>query len=395
MIVHSLRLVWRRKRANALLVVEVAISFLVLFAVVTLGVASLDFWRRPVGFAYQDVWSLPVDIGRTADDDWSPEEVTTMATLLRELRSMPEIEQAAAGLSVPYSLATRSGIWGVDGRDVAVQVNEVTDDFAKVLRLDVVRGRWFSAEDDASVSRPVVVDRDLARALYGDEEPIGQRLPFDDEVEHRVVGVVSEFRKDGELSAPGNYMFERYRLDDPKSRPPRNLIVRVRPGVDASFEPTLVSRLTQLAKTWTFELSPLAEMRRTSFRVRLVPLALGGVVAGFLLIMVGLGLVGVLWQSVTRRTAEFGLRRAAGASASDIQRQVILEQLLLTAFGLLPGLAIVLQLPLLGVSFVTAPTVALGAAIAACGMLLLAALAALYPSRLATRVHPAVALRYE
>ena len=64
---------------------------------------------------------------------------------------------------------------------------------------------------------------------------------------------------------------------------------------------------------------------RESFRSRLVPLALGATIAGFLMLMVALGLIGVLWQNVTRRTREIGLRRAAGASHGDIRRQVIME----------------------------------------------------------------------
>jgi putative ABC transport system permease protein len=66
-----------------------------------------------------------------------------------------------------------------------------------------------------------------------------------------------------------------------------------------------------------------------------------------------MGLMGVLWQSVTRRTQELGLRRALGATASAVRNQVIGEIVVLTTIALLAGSVLFLQLPLLGVlSFV-------------------------------------------
>ena len=71
-------------------------------------------------------------------------------------------------------------------------------------------------------------------------------------------------------------------------------------------------------------------------------------VAGFLAIMVALGLTGVLWLAVTRRTREIGLRRAKGATRGDIRFQILGEIVILTSFALLPGVLLALQLPLVG-----------------------------------------------
>ena len=68
-----------------------------------------------------------------------------------------------------------------------------------------------------------------------------------------------------------------------------------------------------IAPNWSFEVQPLYESRDSNFKRRLLPIIVVGVVAIFLLIMVALGLTGVLWQNVTQRTKEIGLRRAKGA----------------------------------------------------------------------------------
>ena len=63
MIRHLLKLVWKRKRANALLIVEIFASFVVVFAVVTLAASMLMRWRKPLGFDYHDVWRARIEFG--------------------------------------------------------------------------------------------------------------------------------------------------------------------------------------------------------------------------------------------------------------------------------------------------------------------------------------------
>jgi putative ABC transport system permease protein len=118
-------------------------------------------------------------------------------------------------------------------------------------------------------------------------------------------------------------------------------------------------------------------------------------VAGFLAIMVALGLTGVLWLAVTRRTREIGLRRAKGATRGDIRFQILGEIVILTSFALLPGVLLALQLPLVGALPVPAAVYAVSLALSVLGIYLLAILCAWYPARLAVAVEPTEALRYE
>ncbi|MFL6201248.1 MAG: ABC transporter permease, partial [Thermoanaerobaculia bacterium] len=105
---------------------------------------------------------------------------------------------------------------------------------------------------------------------------------------------------------------------------------------------------------------------------------------------------GVLWQNLLQRTRELGLRRAAGASRSAVHRQVLYEQVILTSFGVLLGAVVVIQIPILDlVGFIRPQVFAAGLLFAAAAMYLLSTLCAFYPSTLASRLHPAEALRYE
>jgi putative ABC transport system permease protein len=112
--------------------------------------------------------------------------------------------------------------------------------------------------------------------------------------------------------------------------------------------------------------------------------------------MVFLGLSGVLWQNVTRRTREIGLRRALGATGPVVYRQILIEVALLSTIAVIVGLVIVGQLPILGIfKFVTPAAYGIGVAASLATIYALTLLCGLYPSWLAGRVQPAQALHYE
>jgi putative ABC transport system permease protein len=141
---------------------------------------------------------------------------------------------------------------------------------------------------------------------------------------------------------------------------------------------------------------PLAKTRRSMMRLRLVPMLSAALIAGFMLIMVALGMVGVLWQSVARRRREIGLRRALGATGHGVSLQVLGELLVVTTAGLLLGAALAVQFPLLGaIGWVSNGVYAVAMALAALTIYGLTVVSALYPSWLATQVQPAEALHYE
>jgi putative ABC transport system permease protein len=128
----------------------------------------------------------------------------------------------------------------------------------------------------------------------------------------------------------------------------------------------------------------------------LAPLVAGGIVGLFLISMVGLGLTGVLWQNVTRRTREIGLRRAMGASGAKVNRQILVEVALLATIAILLGTIIIMQLPILGAFAVVPPAAFITGFIGALATIYaLTVLCGLYPSWLASRLTPAEALRYE
>ncbi|HKR63164.1 MAG TPA: ABC transporter permease [Thermoanaerobaculia bacterium] len=397
MIRHLLKLVWNRKRANALIVAEIFVSFLVIFAVLTGSITFISNWMHPLGYNWHDVWNVRADIELESHPENDPRVRETLFRLLQEARSLPQIEAVAGSNTPPYAFSTQS--WGTkaNGKRVELIVDNVTDDFAKVMQMKVVAGRFFNSEDDAAQYQPVVIDQTAAHDLFGNENAVGKKITFEkDEDSMKVVGVVESYRKDGEVQSPKSMVFSRYMPNGKFGGIIRNVMVRVRPGTPAVFEQTLLAKMQRVAPDMTFRVRHMDQMRDEALRFRLAPLITGAIVGMFLISMVALGLTGVLWQNVTKRTREIGLRRAMGASGKHVNRQILLEVMLLATIALIVGSIIILQLPILGAFAIVSPAAySSGFALALATIYALTVLCGLYPSWLASRLQPADALRYE
>jgi putative ABC transport system permease protein len=170
----------------------------------------------------------------------------------------------------------------------------------------------------------------------------------------------------------------------------------MQPGTAASFEEPLLKHLQAVAKEWAFDVKPMAEMRSSMITFAVAPVAAVSLVAAFLMLMVAMGLTGVLWQNVTQRTREIGLRRAKGAERVRVQRQILGEIVVMTSMAVVVAAVLAAQVPLISPFYWVQPHVyVVGFIMAALVIYVLTVLCGWYPSHIATRIEPAEALRYE
>ncbi len=402
---HLLRLVWNRKRENGLVMAEIFFSFVVLFAVMAAAAWAADGLRRPLGFDIPRVLSVSIRMKSSQDAGPEARAWAPLEDALRRVKALPEVESAAVIMSPPYSTSTWESDTSHGGRRISYEENFGSDELADVLGLTLTKGHWFSREDDAASGwAPVVINERLCRELFGNGDPLGQtladppkeRVAGEDFVPRRIVGVLTDFRKDGEIAPLKNYVFNRVVPSRPGGPLPRNLAVRVRPRTPAAFEEALARTIQQVDPSWSIVVKPVSELRAASLKLRLAPLVFVGLVGLFLLLMVVLGLTGVVWQNVTRRTREIGLRRAKGSTRAQIVLLIVGEVLVVTAFGVFPALALLIQVPLLGALPVIGTGVYLSSLAGSVAvMFLLTALCALTPARMAMRLSPAEALHDE
>lgn len=407
----ALKLIWNRRRTSRLVVVEIAGAFLITFVLTAIAVDLAGNYRRPLGFKYEDVWMVTVETEEIAANEFDVIETFergshsgTLENILPALRALSRTEAVEPILGVPYTSGRRTPFNVL----LSPAANRTTAEALQAIGVELIAGRWFGPEDEGQAYRAVLVNRAYAEAAFGsDAEAVGQRIdrqgesPFGDIEdsgpvrEIRIVGVIEEFRQFGELSATTPYMIERHEQGD-EIGPSFTLLLKTVPGTDAGFGEEIVATIESLAPGWLASVTSWEQLRASNLEIRLLPLKAGALIAAFLIALVVMGMIGVLWQDVVRRTQEIGLRRALGASANAVLRQIQLEMLIVGAFGILIGVFVAIQFPLLQLTVLIDWWSAIpGIVLSATLILLLVLLGALYPSWLASRREPADALRYE
>lgn len=395
---HLLKLIWKRKSRNMMLSLEILLAFVIVFAIAATSLRNYQLYQLPTGFLAKDVWS--VEISGIGEGHASPSP-QAYDQLKRGLLAMPGALQVAFASSAPYASHNfRTSFTTEGGRNVRTEIAFVTDDFFKLLDVKVIQGRAFDASDEGAPAAPVLINRRLALDMFGSTDVIGKKF---DSAEHgrngrtmkRVVGLIEDYRKKGEFDAPGNVTLARHFSANTDG--PRTILIKMAPDTPRAFEETLSRQLKLINNAWTYRIVPVDALRTSSMRETVTPLIILSVIAAFLLLMVAFGLFGVLWQNTTRRIPEIGLRRAIGANAGDIYRQIIAEQFLLSSGAMLVALLLLVQLPITGAlgdalnwSVFLAAT-----AVSMVVIYLLSLLCSVYPGWRASRMSPTQALHYE
>jgi putative ABC transport system permease protein len=279
-----------------------------------------------------------------------------------------------------------------------------------VLDVPILLGRDVMLADTASTDRPVVIGIDLAKALYGEQNPIGQILSSpslsgqgQDSIAMRVVGVY-----DSRVKVPGmQWAGTRSRSGIPyriytahgKAWQRNRLLIRTR-GPAAGYLPDLqrfaIAEAPQLPIGDIQTLQQIDEQEfRVTVRVSLLA-ALGGLIA---LTLASLGLYGVVALSVRQRTREIGIRIAVGAEPMRVARMFLGSGVRSAVIGLAIGLPVTLaalQLLIAQGEMWMSGTLPMLVGVVITGVLLaVAAIATWIPARRAARVDPGLTLRAE
>jgi predicted permease len=379
---------------NTLVVCEVAFACVLLVGAGLLIRSFLQVLDVNLGFQPERTAALRVDPDRRPSTQ--EEQNTYFEDVLRRARAVPGIEAAALTDALPLG---RNRSWGVGakgqvyarGQAPIAFVRIISDGYMKAMGIQIRSGRELSARDDASSEAVVVINDTMARRVWPGEDAVGKILRVDRE--RRVVGVVADVRHLALEQGAGLEMYLPIRQTRDYSSvdlvvrttlPPSALASTVRAAL-RPIDPNLPAT----------EFRPLQQLvdKAVSPR-RFVVLLLGGFSA-FALVLASLGIYGVISYSVSQRRQEIGIRMALGASASDLQRRIVLQTLGLAGIGIVLGTAASWALARLLTGFlygVTSndPVTFLGMVIV---LTAVAVTAGYLPARRASRIDPMTALR--
>ena len=384
-------MIWNKKKQNALLISEMLISFLVLFAVFTLLVYNYRNYKKPMGFDYENVWLVSYSNAvKTSNSD----SLTLFYETLRQtIKALPQVKEISfVNDNVPLSNNTNQGGFTYNKKHIDhLNYHVVEDGYAAVLKVNMVEGRWFNKADVASKNEPVIINAGLAEQLFGKGEAVGKLIGNDDDKNKmKVAGVVQDLKDKGDYAAAGIAIY--HRADTSAFRWLGKILVSITPDAGAAFESRLYKTLANAMKNSNVEIEHLTDKRKNINYFALVPMIVLIIVACFLVINVALGLFGVLWYNINKRRGEIGLRRAVGASGNSVTKQLIGEAMVVATFSLIVGSFFAIQFPLLNVFDLSSNTYFIALALSIVFIYLLVLICALYPGRQAAAIYPAVAL---
>ena len=407
MIAHLCRLAWNRRRTNLLLVGELFLSFLVLTPLIAGWVLFAAEELEPLGFEYEDVWSVRLsdrNYGERAQGDYQ----RNVELVWRELQVLDQVEAVALASQAPFRFP--SSWYGI----TSVHISDVGLD---VLELRLLSGRRFQSEDEVLGWTPAVIDQELSQALFGDEDPVGKAIedspvmdrqggnyfPRLDRV--RVVGVVENCFYYGDYEKADLPGFIFLRISQEWVASPRqswvNFLVKTVPGAGLAVGETLRSRIQAVVpadESIGLAVESLAARQEDDRLGQLQNLGFIALLSGLMMFMVALGLTGMMWQNVRRRTREIGIRRAAGAPTGRIYGQFLGELAVLVTVAIALGCVPMVQFGLLDMvlgSQVPTYVAVCGLGTTAFVLYLLVLLCGLYPSWLAAKVRPVEALHHD
>lgn len=417
MIKHWFTLIWNRKHSNFLLMLEMFIAFLVICILFVQGTRIWTNYQEPLGYEYENVWSVSFSTG-TPNDRWVVKEDTDkFYELKRLLESFKQVKAVAGVDMIPFTYNNSTSSDSVPGRkSISIHVTRATDDYLKAMNIRLIEGEWFNESHDALNFTPMVITKRTADELFPGVSPIGKEIfpvagseAYDERYlkllgegkirKRKVVGIIENYRKYGALFDPIYMAIQRTAPADSTllSFIPGNFVVKVdEEGMSGAFEEKMTKALERAAPSWSFSLTPIKRHEERRTQDTLNPLISFALIAGFLIIMIGLGMVGVLWQSITARRPEIGLRRALGATKAEIFGQITGELIVIASFSMLLGSLVFWQFPLLNIiDDVTIEAYMTGWVLAMLFLYAVTAICGLYPSMMATGISPTEALHDE
>jgi putative ABC transport system permease protein len=383
MIKHILKLIWKKKSSNALLLLEIFLSFLVLFAV--LSYVTFNELKKPLGFETKNKWLIHLDDMTNRDSL----EVAQLIVNLREgLISMDKVRE----ISFTNNITTFSNSMSVSSSEdngflIRSKYIRADDKLKDVLDINMLEGRWFTPEDGLLKYSPMVVSKNFMEEYYPKKSMVDSVIQFNGE--RKIVGVMEDFRYRGQFTDEYHTSFFYRPYTDRRSGA---IYLDMSPDATVAYEEDVFNRVSQITKSNSFTISNVETLRAEKAKETWIPMVILLSICAFLCLNVALGLFGVLWYNINKRRSEVGLRRALGAHHTDISKQFILEILILAGFAITIGTFFAVQVPILKVTEMAASNYYIAIIFSIAIVLSLVLICAYFPSRQAAKIAPATAL---
>ncbi len=394
-----------------LVVLQVALSVVLLIGAGLLTQSLLNLENQPFGFVTQGRLMVRVDPSLAG---YPPENLFGLYRQLQQrLTQIPGVLSASLSLYSPMEGNNWNEPAFIEGREgnYPTSWDRVSAHYFETIGTRLLRGRPIEERDTPTAQHVAVVNQTFSRTVFGKQDPVGQHLGLGGTThsgDYEIVGVVEDAKyQDARRPAYPTVFLPLLQLS-PAAKKTENsqdfassyigdVELHVA-GKPENLEPAVRKALAEIDSNLTvLGARSFAEQVSLNFNQERLIARLTELFGLLALVLACVGLYGVTAYAVARRTNEFGIRLALGASRRNMLALVLRSVLVQVGLGLAVGIPVALaggrliSAELYGVKSYDAAILAIAVA-----ALTASALAAgFFPARRATKVDPMVALRYE
>jgi predicted permease len=404
-----------RRTQSSFIVIQVALTLVLLVGAGLLLRTILRLWSVPPGFDTNNVITLKAGVSHSLTKTPSDTRVAYQQ-LMERIRQIPGVQAADFTTAVP--LTGEAGylpFWLDSQRPASLQGAARMEafltgpDYFRAMGIALLQGRFFTMEDTSNSPCVAVIDSGFAHKFFADGKPIGHTITagFEAFGPCIIVGVAAHV-KDAALNdtAVANQYQTYYSLYQDPDRwvalnyPEASIVVRT-PLDAATLIPAIKATVYQAGNEQpVYHVQTMRQIVADSMSEQRFPMILLGTFAGLALLLAAVGIYGMISYSVTQRVQEIGIRMALGADKGNVLRLFIGRELRVVLAGIAAGIAgaLILTRTLSSLSHLLygiAASDPLTFATVSLVLIGVAALASYIPARRAVKVDPVVALRYE
>jgi putative ABC transport system permease protein len=396
----ALRALARNKARSALTMLGIIIGVGSVIAMVSLGQGAQEQVKEQISNMGANLLIVQAGSQRTGGFRGGAGTSTTMTPddMDAILREVPTVAAASPSISTSVPLVEGNQNWTTRAEGVAAS-------YPAIRLRDAGQGQFFTEADVRSAARVTVIGQTVADVLFPGTDPVGQivrlrNLPF------RVVGVL-EARGQSQMGQDQDDTLLVPYTTAMKKLLSTNYISSIQVSAVSEETTSLAQeQITTLLRARhkiragqedDFTVRNLSDVAETAAETsRVMTMLLGGIAAVSLLVG-GIGIMNIMLVSVTERTREIGIRMAVGARSKHVQRQFLIEALILGLAGGLTGIAVGAGTSLAFARFLNwpqllSPLAMIGSAIFS---MLIGVFFGYYPAKKAAALDPIEALRFE
>jgi predicted permease len=404
-----------RRTQSSFIVMQVALTLVLLVGAGLLLRTILRLWSVPPGFDINNVLTLKVGVSHSLNRTPSGTRVAYQQ-LMERIRQIPGVQAADFTTAVPLTGDGGYLPFWLDSQKPAsiqgaprLQAFLTGPDYFRAMGIPLLQGRFFTMEDTLSSPCVAVIDSGFAHNFFPDGKAIGHTITagFEAFGPCIIVGVALHVKEAGLNDAALANQYQTYYslYQDPDrwvalNYPEASVVVRT-PLNAETLIPAIKAAVFQAGSEQpVYHVQTMRQVVAASMSAQRFPMVLLGTFAGLALLLAAVGIYGAVAYSVTQRVQEIGIRMALGADKGNVRRLFVGRELRVVLAGIAAGIAgaLILTRTLSSLSHLLYGIGAsdpLTFAAVSVGLIGVAALASYLPARRAVKVDPVVALRYE